>query len=183
MNIQTQLTQFTLAQEAAHQAMQSVHMRLNNSAIIIHNVYWKRFRGQPKSRETAWTAFYYKPDALITMTDDSDFPVTIKHDGTDYRIPRVFVFGSTWEIAKATRQYGYRDRYETWYTEARRLSININQAEGILEDKVSKIQKKAERDIKDLKRTQDRQFSQDQDTLALRKRQMENMKQYLTPQP
>lgn len=178
MNIQTQLTQYATAQDAAQKAHQALFNRINASAMIIRNVYRKRFRDQSLPAEMAWINIYYLKGAVITMTEDTDFPVLIEHEGKTYHIPRIFVFGSTWDIAKEARKYGYRDRYTTWSSDVRRLGIKVQTSDRTLQGKIDAIRRKAEAEITSLQRDHERQFAEDKHTLSLRERQVKKIQKH-----
>lgn len=181
MSTKTQLAQYAAAQQAAEEAARKTHetllKRLDASATVIRNVWWKRFRGEPMPSFIEWINIYRQPEAVIRVTEDEQFPVYIDYKGTSYRVPGSLFYGSTWDIAKATRQFGYMQRYQDWSADIKRLNIRVLDADRTLKGKIEEIECRAKREIEELQRAHARDLDKDARLLDLRQRQVKNMKE------
>lgn len=176
MNTKTQLTQYAAAEEAARQAREVLLKRLDANATVIRNVWRKRFQGETMPDVVAWTTVYRKPEAVIRFTGDEKAPVSIEYKGKTYRITSELFYGSTWDIAKVTRQIGDYQRWIEWTAEQKKLNIRVRNADRALAQRTEEIERRAEREIKELQREHEREVEKDTLLLALRERQIGNMK-------
>ena len=95
---------------------------------------------------------YNKKSAEIVLTDSKSHPIQIVFEGKTYPISSVFVYGSTWDIAKETQVIHYKAQYRTWMVERDEYARKVKDVDTLLESEIAKIQREAARKIAELKR-------------------------------
>jgi hypothetical protein len=179
MSIAQEIAKSNTAAIEAQAAVDKVHQRVRTSALIINTVLRKSFPDDTKPSSLEWIDAFFKRDSTIVHNvDNADASLSIVSEGKTFPIANKFIFGSMWDITRATRQEMYEYRYacimQTQRTSARAVRI----AENGLQQEIDNINKQAQRKIREAEREARRQSEQGARELELAERRLANIDRY-----